>query len=149
MFGRNGAVSPRRSSSDSFLAQVGRVRTRCSSSLLTCTSAEAEAGIAEHRTEPVGHQPPGLRVRVQAVRRDVATRTLYLRPCSSAFRSQLALHQGQIVAHFARRRARAEDHGDHREGGASGAVEALLQWTPSTGFAVAWSSRRRVPVLSA
>ncbi|MFD5694381.1 DciA family protein [Streptomyces rubiginosohelvolus] len=41
---------------------------------------------------------PELKGRVQAVRYDDATRTLYLRPCSPAYRTQLVLHQKEIVA---------------------------------------------------
>ncbi|MFJ1789624.1 DciA family protein [Streptomyces anulatus] len=41
---------------------------------------------------------PELKGKVQAVRYDDATRTLHLRPCSPAYRTQLTLHQKDIVA---------------------------------------------------
>ncbi|WP_189432685.1 DciA family protein [Streptomyces rubiginosohelvolus] len=41
---------------------------------------------------------PELQGKVQAVRYDDATRTLHLRPCSPAYRTQLVLHQKEIVA---------------------------------------------------
>ncbi|WP_331763433.1 DciA family protein [Streptomyces anulatus] len=44
------------------------------------------------------HVAPELAGKVQAVRYDDATRTLHLRPCSPAYRTQLTLHQRQIVA---------------------------------------------------
>lgn len=41
---------------------------------------------------------PELQGKVQAVRYDDATRTLLLRPCSPSYRTQLTLHQKEIVA---------------------------------------------------
>ncbi|MFI0012486.1 DciA family protein [Streptomyces globisporus] len=41
---------------------------------------------------------PELQGKVQAVRYDDAARTLHLRPCSPAYRTQLVLHQKEIVA---------------------------------------------------
>ncbi|MFI5726938.1 DciA family protein [Streptomyces cyaneofuscatus] len=41
---------------------------------------------------------PEFHGKVQAVQYDPATRTLHLRPCSAAYRTQLILHQRQIVA---------------------------------------------------
>lgn len=41
---------------------------------------------------------PELHGKVQAVQYDPATRTLHLRPCSPAYRTQLTLHQRELVA---------------------------------------------------
>ncbi|EDY48725.1 hypothetical protein SSCG_01753 [Streptomyces clavuligerus] len=54
--------------------------------------------------------PPGLAGKVVAVRFERDTRTLYLRPCSDAYRTQLDLDQRQIMAkiltHADRKRGR-------------------------------------------